>query len=149
MNLEEEVRAAQEGLRLSSAQQAKMGKEINEYKIQIEANNRDSETFRMKIQKLMNENTALNDEVRDAQDNLRLSANQMAKLTNELKITCNENEELRRRLNEAMAEIKHCHELEEKVILLSAEVQRLRSVSNTSESENEGSKQKLMEYERK
>jgi prophage DNA circulation protein len=149
VNLEEEVRAAQEGLRLSSAQQAKMGKEINEYKIQIEANNRDSETFRMKIQKLMNENTALNDEVRNAQDNLRLSANQMAKLTNELKITCNENEELHRRLNEAMAEIKHCHELEEKVILLSAEVQRLRSVSNTSESENEGSKQKLMEYERK
>jgi predicted nucleic acid-binding Zn-ribbon protein len=66
-----------------------MGKEINEYKIQIETNNRESETFRMKIQKLMNENTALNDEVRTAQDNLRLSANQMAKVTNELKITCN------------------------------------------------------------
>jgi len=46
----------------------------------------------------MSENTALGEEVREAQDNLRLSANTVAKLNNEFKIVCNENEELKRRL---------------------------------------------------
>ena len=54
----------------------------------------------MKMQKLTGENTALGDEVRNAQENLRLSGNQIAKLTTELKITCNENEELERRLKD-------------------------------------------------
>lgn len=40
----------------------------------------------------MNENTSLGDEVRTAQENLRLSANTVAKLNNELKIVCAENE---------------------------------------------------------
>jgi len=38
------------------------------------------------------ENSSLGEEVRNAQENLRLSANTVAKLNNELKITCNENE---------------------------------------------------------
>lgn len=37
----------------------------------------------------MSENSALGEEVREAQDNLRLSANTVAKLNNELKIVCN------------------------------------------------------------
>ena len=36
----------------------------------------------MKIQKLNAENTSLGNEVREAQDNLRLSANQVSKLKN-------------------------------------------------------------------
>lgn len=48
----------------------------------------------------MSENTELGDEVRNAQENLRLSANTVAKLNNELKIVCNENEELKRRVDE-------------------------------------------------
>ena len=48
----------------------------------------------------MSENTQLGDEVRDAQENLRLSANTVAKLNNELKIVCNENEDLKRRVEE-------------------------------------------------
>jgi hypothetical protein len=40
----------------------------------------------------MGENNSLGDEVRNAQENLRLSGNQVAKVTNELKITCQENE---------------------------------------------------------
>ena len=48
----------------------------------------------------MSENNSLGQEVRGAQENLRLSANQIGKLTNELKITCNEVEELKRRLQE-------------------------------------------------
>lgn len=59
-----------------------MAREVNEYKNQISENNRETETFRQKIKKLTSQNTNLNDEVRTAQDNLRLSANQMAKLTN-------------------------------------------------------------------
>ena len=38
----------------------------------------------------MNENTSLGEEIRGAQENLRLSANQVTKLNNELKISCNE-----------------------------------------------------------
>lgn len=94
---------------------------------------------------MTSENTNLSDEVRLAQDNLRLSANQMAKLNNELKITCNENEELKRMLNEQMGIGKKSHDQEEKIILLSAEIQRLRS----GETEHEGTKKRLMEYEMK
>ena len=57
----------------------------------MENNNEESETYRRKIQKLTGENTNLADEIRNAQENLRLSANQIGKLNNELKITCNEN----------------------------------------------------------
>ena len=42
-----------------------------------------------------------------------------------------------------------CLDYEEKIILLSAEIQRLRNNSSSAESENEGSKKKLLEYETK
>lgn len=78
-------------MRLSSATQAKLNAELNQYKQQIEANNKESETYKLKIQKLIAENTSLGDEVRGVQENLRLSSGTINKLTNELKITCNEN----------------------------------------------------------
>ena len=96
----DEVRTAQENLRLSANQQAKLTKELNEYRSQIERNNSESDTYRIKIQKLMSENTSLNEEVSMAQENLRLSANTVSKLNNELKVVCNENEELKRRVDE-------------------------------------------------
>ena len=46
----------------------------------------------------MNENNQLGDEVRSAQENLRLSASQIGKLNNELKIACNEIEALQKRI---------------------------------------------------
>lgn len=58
-NLGEEVKSAQESLRLSSATQAKLARELNEYKAKITENNQESETYRIKIQKLMAENSAL------------------------------------------------------------------------------------------
>lgn len=61
-------------------------------------NNQESETYKQKIQKLLSENSALGEEMRGAQENLRLSASTITKLNNELKIVCNENEELKRRL---------------------------------------------------
>lgn len=52
-SLGEEVRTAQENLRLSANQMQKFSLEINEYKNRINANNQESETYRQKIQKLM------------------------------------------------------------------------------------------------
>lgn len=69
-----------------------MNKELAEFRNQIAANNQENETFKQKIKNLTSENVNLNEEVRTAQDNLRLSANQLAKLKNELRITCAENE---------------------------------------------------------
>jgi uncharacterized coiled-coil DUF342 family protein len=148
-NLGEELSSAQESLRLSSATQAKLARELNEYKERISSNNQESETYKLRIQKLMAENNSLGEEVREAQDNLRLSANTVAKLNNELKVLCNENEELKRRLEEESRYKKRSQELEEKVILLSAEIQRLRTTSGATQSEYEGSKKKLLEYESK
>lgn len=61
---------------------SKLNAELNEYKNRINANNEESNTYRQKIQKLVSENTSLNEEVRTAQENLRLSAGQMGKLQN-------------------------------------------------------------------
>ena len=90
-HLGDEVRNAQENLRLSANQISKLSNELNDFKNQIQVSNEESETYRRKIQKLTGENTNLADEIRNAQENLRLSANQIGKLNNELKITCNEN----------------------------------------------------------
>lgn len=65
------------------------------------------------------ENTSLGDEMRGAQENLRLSAGTINKLTNELKITCNENEELKKRLNDSTNVNRKVPELEGKIALLS------------------------------
>lgn len=127
-SLSEDMRNAQESLRLSSATQAKLNAELNQYREQIAANNKESETYRLKIQKLSQETAALGDEVRGAQENLRLSAGTISKLTNELKITCNENEELKRRLQDAGAAGKRIPEYESKIAVLSQEIERLNGV---------------------
>lgn len=73
----------------------------------------------MKMQKLMAENNSLGDEVRNAQENLRLSASQIGKLNNELKIACNEIEALQRRLQECGDVNKKISEESNKVSVLS------------------------------
>jgi uncharacterized coiled-coil DUF342 family protein len=85
-------------LRLSANQIAKLTGEINEYKNRVQANNQESDTYKQKIQKLLNENSSLGDEVKTAQENLRLSAGTISKLNNELKITCNELEDAKKRV---------------------------------------------------
>lgn len=54
-------------------------------------NNEQNESYKQKIKNLSNENVSLGDEIRTAQDNIRLSANQIVKIKNELKIVCGEN----------------------------------------------------------
>ena len=122
------MRNAQETLRLSSATQAKLNAKLNQYRDQITSNNKESETYRLKIQKLMSENTSLSEEVRGAQENMRLSAGTINKLTNELKITCNENEELKRRLQDSGVTSKKISEYESKISLFSQEIERLNGV---------------------
>ena len=53
------MRSAQENLRLSANQNAKMMKEITEYKQRIESNDRENEQLKTKINKLVGENTGL------------------------------------------------------------------------------------------
>ena len=55
-------------------------RELNDYKLKIEQNNLYNESLKQKISKLSGENTSLNQQVQIAQQNLRLSANQQAKL---------------------------------------------------------------------
>lgn len=67
-------------MRLSNAQQSKAFQELNEYKKRIEQNDAENEGFKRKMQNLIQENQHLGEEVRTAQENLRLSANQISKL---------------------------------------------------------------------
>ena len=59
--LGDDVRNAQENLRLSSNQNQKLQQEINHYRDQINVNNQEAETFKIRIQKLINENSFLGD----------------------------------------------------------------------------------------
>lgn len=82
--LGEEVRNAQENIRLSNAQQSKAFQELQEHKSRLDEINRENEAIKKKVSHLLSENQQLGDEVRNAQENLRLSANQISKLNNDL-----------------------------------------------------------------
>ena len=65
--LGDEVRTAQENLRLSANTISRLNSELNEYKVKLSSNNDESETYKQKIKKLMSENTSLTDEMNIAQ----------------------------------------------------------------------------------
>jgi chromosome segregation ATPase len=81
---EEEMRLAQANLRLSSNQNAKMAKELNEYRQRIDQNNLKNETLKGKIGKLVSENSSLGEEAKSVQESVRLSTATQAKLAREL-----------------------------------------------------------------
>lgn len=58
-SMNDEVRNAQQNLRLSANQMQKMNLEINQFKMRIQSNNQESETYKIKIQKLIAENSSL------------------------------------------------------------------------------------------
>ena len=58
--------------------------ELNEYRNRIDQNESENDMIKKKMQGIIQENQHLNEEVRSAQENLRLSANQINKLTNEM-----------------------------------------------------------------
>ena len=123
--LGDEVRNAQENLRLSANTIAKLNSELNDHKAR---NNQQSETYKQKLAKLLAENTSLGDEVRNVQENLRLSANTIAKLNNELKVTCNELEDAKKRIQQLENVGRRAAENESKIALLSQEIERLNGV---------------------
>jgi uncharacterized coiled-coil DUF342 family protein len=61
------VQEHQEGLRLSSAQLSKVNAELNDYKNRLGNTSQESDSYKQRIQKLLSENTGLNEEVRSAQ----------------------------------------------------------------------------------
>ena len=84
MNFDEEIRTAQENLRLSANQNAKLSRDLKEYQDRMSNNDQESELLKKKIQKLLQENSGLADEVRNAQENIRLSNAQQSKAFQEL-----------------------------------------------------------------
>ena len=66
--------------------------------------------------------------MKTAQENLRLSANTVGKLNNELKITCNQLEETKRRVQQlSNMGKKNSAEMETKIALFSQEIERLNA----------------------
>ena len=59
---------------------------------------------------------------------MRLSAGQMSKLQNEFRVVCNENEELKKKIQELMNSNKKIADYENKVAMLSQEIERLNYV---------------------
>lgn len=78
-DLQEEVRTGQEKLRVSSSHNQKILNELEEYKMRIGSNDKDTEEFKKKIQALLKQNASLDSEMKNAQDALRLSATQQSK----------------------------------------------------------------------
>lgn len=71
-------------MRVSNAQQQKIINELNDYRQRIQENDAQNDNFSRKINGLVNENKQLSEEVRNSQESLRLSANQISKLSSEL-----------------------------------------------------------------
>ena len=61
-----------------------MTKELADFRDKVTMNDEENEVLKRKIQKLLQENTGLADEVRDAQENVRLSNAQQSKAFQEL-----------------------------------------------------------------
>ena len=78
-HLGEEVRNAQENLRLSANQISKLSGELNDYKSRISSNDQENDALKKRMQKLLQENSGLAEEVRNAQENVRLSNAQQSK----------------------------------------------------------------------
>ena len=117
-----EVQDAQENIRLSAQQAGRLTSELNDYRARFGAEHSRSRYLQEKMRKLAGENAALGDEMRGAQENLRLSAGTLSKLQGEFKGVCGELDEAKKRLGgteEAWKRMKA--EFENKVALLTQE----------------------------
>jgi chromosome segregation ATPase len=95
----------------------------------------------------MAENNQLGDEMRDAQEKLRLSASQIGKINNELKIACNEIEALQKRI-QGMGDVgKRAAEYENKVAVFSQEIERLNGVIEKKNNEIRSLNEQLSEMD--
>jgi chromosome segregation ATPase len=124
-----EVQEHQEGLRLSSAQLSRLGTEMSDLKNRLGATTQESETYKLRIQKLIGENNSLNEEMRGVQENLRLSTGQIGRLTAEYKAMITQTEESKKRIADLENQNKRLNaEGDNKVGILSQECERLNSL---------------------
>ena len=77
--MENEMRNVQENLRVSTSQNQKIARQLNEYRERLTNNDQEADLLKKKIQKLLQENSGLGEEVRNAQENIRLSNAQQSK----------------------------------------------------------------------
>lgn len=73
---------------------------MNEYRSKYGQTTQEVDTYKQRIQKLVGENSALAEEVRSGQENLRLSAGTLSKLQGEFKSVCAEFDETKRKLSD-------------------------------------------------
>ena len=73
---------------------------MNEYRSKYGQTTQEVDTYKQRIQKLVGENSALAEEVRSGQENLRLSAGTLSKLQGEFKSVCAEIDETKRKLSD-------------------------------------------------
>ena len=79
-------------MRLSAQQASKIASELNDYRNRLGSTTQEQEAYKQRLQKLLSENNSLGEEVRSAQENLRLSTGQIGRLTAEFKATATQNE---------------------------------------------------------
>ena len=124
-----EVQEAQENIRLSAAQAAKLTNELNEFRSRFGQSTQEADTYKQRIQKLLGENAALGDEVRSAQENLRLSAGTLNKLQGEFKSVCGEFDETKKKLTETENAWKKLKgDSDNRIAMLAQECERLNAL---------------------
>ena len=79
-SLSGEVRDGQERIRLSTTQNTKLAQEYNDLKDRMEGNDQENNVMKRKMQQILQENKSLEGEFRNAQEGLRLSNAQQAKM---------------------------------------------------------------------
>ena len=130
------VQEAQENIRLSSQQAQRLSAELNDYRNKFGQSTQEVDTYKQKIQKLLGENAALGDEMRGAQENLRLSAGTLSKLQGEFKIVCGELDVNKKKLSDTEEAWKRMKaEFENKVNILTQECERLNALVEKRNSE--------------
>ena len=65
--MQNEMRGVQQNLRLSTSQNQKLVKEINQYKDRLSSNDQEADMLKKKIQKLIQQNSGLGEQMRNAQ----------------------------------------------------------------------------------
>ena len=94
------MQEAQEAVRLSSQQATRLSGEVSDYKNRLGTTAQEQDAYKQRIQKLLAENQGLGEEVRSAQENLRLSTGQIGRLTAEFKGMQVSNEDLKKKVEE-------------------------------------------------
>ena len=116
-------------MRLSAQEGQRLARELNDYREKYGQTTQEISTYKTKIQKLTGQNAALGDEMREAQENLRLSAGTLNKLQGEFKAVCGELDETKKKLNHTEDAWKRMKaEFENKVNILTGECERLNAL---------------------